>query len=270
MTKLKKFARVIPPPLRSPVRKIWRKFRGNPEFRILKLLADPERLAVDVGANYGVYTVLLARSAKACIAFEPNAAVAAAAKKRVAAEGLTNVQVHACALSNRNGEVAFLVPVVDGVESDAYATIEPENRLSGAEVNRYMVPCHPLDEFGLEAVGLLKIDAEGHETAILDGAKSLIERDKPAVMIEVEERHKSGSVEHVREFFSGLGYRGFFLMGRQILPLHQFKLGTHQSLSSIETGEVLLDRVYVNNFIFAADRQRVARLEQIVRSGRSL
>jgi len=261
---------MIPQPLRRPVRAVWRKVRGNPEFKVLRLLADPEKIAIDVGANYGVYTVLMARLAKACVAFEPNPPIAAAAQKSAAARGLKNVEVHTCALSDRDTDVIFRVPIVNGVESDALATIEPDNQLSGSAVHSYTVPCRRLDTFDLAAVGLMKIDAEGHETAILEGARGLIGRDRPAVMIEVEERHKKGSVGFVQEFFSALGYSGFFLMGRQIFPLNQFDLDAQQDIRCMEGREIRLDEVYVNNFIFVADGRRITQLEKIALSGKSL
>ena len=270
MTAVKKLARIIPQPLRRPVRAVWRRLRGNPEFKLLRLLGDREKISVDVGANFGVYTALMAGFTKACVAFEPNPPVAKAAAERASSSGLKNVQVHTCALSDRDTEVTFRVPIVNGKESDAHATIEPDNELSGREVHSYTVPCRRLDTFDLEAVGLMKIDAEGHETAILEGARKLIARDRPAVMIEVEERHKKGSVAFVQEYFSGFGYSGFFLMGRQLLPLSQFDLGAHQDVTRMGGREIHLDEVYVNNFIFVADERRKAKLADIARSGRSL
>ena len=52
------------------------------------------------------------------------------------------------------------------------------------------VRCRRLDDFGLEPVGVIKIDAEGHELTVLQGARALIERDRPSFLIEAEERHK--------------------------------------------------------------------------------
>jgi len=236
----------------------------------LRLLADPERLGIDVGANYGIYTVVLGKSCKNCIAFEPNRSVAAAAERRARDAGLTNVEVRACALSDRDGEVTFRVPLVDGVESDAFATIEDDNSLSGRPVHSYTVPCRRMDSFDLDPVGVIKIDAEGHETAILEGARAVFGRDRPAVLIEVEERHKKGSVSFVENFFSDLGYEGFFLMGRHVVPLSQFDLNMHQNTSNMEGPEIRLDAVYVNNFIFVADDRRAEQFRMIARAGRSL
>ena len=269
MTRLKILARLLPPPLRSPVRAIWRQWKGNVEFHVLGVLADKDKIALDVGANCGVYTVVLARQAKACVAFEPNPPMAAATTQLASREGLNNVQVQSCALSDQETEVTFRVPIVNGEEVAALATIEGENQLDGAHVRTYTVPCRRLDSFELDAVGLIKIDAEGHETAILDGATKLIERDLPAVMIEVEERHKKGSVAYVQQFFQDRGYKSYFLIGRQLRPFDQFDPAKHQDPSSIQAEKVHFDAVYVNNFIFAADSRRIALLDKISSTGRS-
>jgi Methyltransferase FkbM domain len=122
----------------------------------------------------------------------------------------------------------------------------------------------------LDPVGLIEVDAEEQEVAVLEGAKSLIGRDQPGVMVEVEERHKKGSVDQVRHFFSDRGFEGFFLLGRHLVPIQEFDLAVHQDPANIVMSEVAFDGVYVNNFIFAADSERVDRLRQVARSGKSL
>ena len=106
--------------------------------------------------------------------------------------------------------------------------------------------------------------------AVLRGARSLIARDRPSFLVEVEERHKPGAVDQVKSFFSDLGYEGFFLLGRRLIPINEFELARHQDPSSVVLCEVLFDRVYANNFVFAGDRERIDRLRCIAQSGRSL
>jgi FkbM family methyltransferase len=269
MSRLKQLSKLLPTPLRAAVRDLWRTVKGNPEFHVLRLLADPDKLAVDVGANHGAYSFYMARLSKGCVAFEPNPKLAASLEKKSKVEGL-GVRVNACALSDKIGEVVFSIPVIDGKELDALATIEADNRLGGAEVTCYTVPCRRLDDFELDRVGMIKVDAEGHEGAVLEGARSLIGRDRPALMVEVEDRHKKGSVDQVRRFFSDLGFEGFFLLGRRLMPIQEFDPVAHQDPANIVLGEVAFDGVYVNNFIFAADSERVDRLRHVARSGKSL
>ena len=58
--------------------------------------------------------------------------------------------------------------------------------------------------------GLRQVDVEGHEEAVLEGARATIERCRPNILIESrnDARH---ALEHVRRFFKALDYRGYFI-----------------------------------------------------------
>ena len=68
------------------------------------------------------------------------------------------------------------------------------------------VPVRTLDSFGLTSVGFIKIDVEGHELAVLQGACKTIALSHPILMVEVEDRHRHDAVHTVEEFLSDFGY----------------------------------------------------------------
>jgi FkbM family methyltransferase len=207
------------------------------------------------------------RHSKGCIAFEPNPELARLVEHKYAATG---VRVFAYALSDHSGHATLRVPVIDGQECSALATIEPANSVGDIQVREIVVPLHRLDDLELETVGVIKIDAEGHELAVLGGAHDLIARDRPNVMIEVEDRHRPGSLAAVRSFFDERGYEGFFLVGRRIAPIAQFDPALHQDPSWVVHDRVAIDKNYVNTFIFTASPHLAARLSGIARSKASL
>jgi hypothetical protein len=94
----------------------------------------------------------------------------------------------------------------------------------------------------------LKIDVEGHELAVLEGAKRILQRHRPAVLVECETRHRPDcDVRVVFEFLQSQGYEGsFFLSGRRH-PLREFNAAVHQQFDEA-TGEPA--RPYANNFAF--------------------
>src|SRR5207249_4433097 len=102
----------------------------------------PGRLSVDVGANAGEYAAFLARHSTACVAYEPNPELA---RRIQATYGGAGVRVHACALSDKDEQVTLSIPLVDGVEHTALATIEPENRVGGLATRTVVVRCCRLD-----------------------------------------------------------------------------------------------------------------------------
>ena len=75
----------------------------------------------------------------------------------------------------------------------ASAPVEAENTLNGASVDEIEVPRITLDSLGQDAVGFIKIDVEGHEVDVLAGAREILRRDRPAILVEAEERHRQGA-----------------------------------------------------------------------------
>jgi FkbM family methyltransferase len=267
MTLAKRLVNYLPASAQRTITATWRKIRGNPELHVLKILSDPTMLAIDVGANAGDYAHWLAQHSRECVAFEPNPELARLVEQRY---GGTGVRVFAYALSDHSGQATLRVPVIDGRECSALATVEPANTVGDMPMREVVVPLHRLDDLELETVGVIKIDAEGHELAVLGGAQGLIARDRPSVMIEVEERHKPGSVAAVRSFFDDRGYEGFFLVGRRIAPIGQFDQALHQDPSWVISDRVAIDRTYVNIFIFTASPHFTARLVELAQSRTSL
>jgi hypothetical protein len=77
----------------------------------------------------------------------------------------------------------------------------------------------PLDHLRLEDVGLIKIDVEGAELGVLEGAGETISRCRPLMMIEIEQRHHSRPIESVFAEILARGYRAACLRGGRLLPV---------------------------------------------------
>lgn len=168
---------------------------------MLQRLVARDRVAVDVGAADGVYTHCLTRLASECVAFEPNPDSAAAVRHRV-----PRANVYEIALSDRSGRTTLRVPMRSGARMAGLATIEAANSLHGMEFANLNVAVSTLDAFKLPRVGFIKIDVEGHELAVLRGAERTLMRDRPVVLVEVEERHRPGARESVIAWLKARGY----------------------------------------------------------------
>ena len=144
----------------------------------------PGMHVVDVGANYGYYTLLFADGVGAggrVLAVEPNPAAAALLRESVALNGFDiNTDIVEAALGDDDGLARLLVP-----------RSEPKNaRLgdgeAGAGMVAHSVAVMRLDDLAarLGTVDLIKIDAEGAEVAIIAGMQGLLRSQSPALVLE--------------------------------------------------------------------------------------
>lgn len=194
----------------------WVRGLLEPEMRLLPHLCSRKLAFVDVGANWGAYLFRALQCSGSVHAFEPQPVLAAVLSRAYSAE--RRALIHNVALSNQRGWCDIRIPRND----IGYSTIECSNQLEGkADLSRGVefvrVETQRLDDQTLPEVACIKIDVEGHEQEVLEGALALLRRDRPAVLIEVEERHRSGSRAAVHKIFDDLGYGAFTLVGDQLV-----------------------------------------------------
>ena len=243
---------------RAAPRRFWRRrYRilvestsQNEELRVLRRLCDPTKVSLDIGADIGAFTVAMLDNSRAVIAFEPRPAQAEELAAMFRSVGAP-VRVEAVALSEQTGASALRVLVSDPGRS----TIEDANTLTdrdGSAVETVDVPCMRLDDFDLDNVGFVKIDVEGHELSVLHGARATIERNRPAFLIEAEERHRRHAVDDMTSFLRLLGYEGYFLTENGQRPIAEFNPEEHQNPANIASWKDSWAHrgVYVNNFVF--------------------
>lgn len=222
-------------------RLLARQFRSQePELRHLSTFVPPDAPAIDVGAWWGPWTYWLSRRVPHVVAFEPQPRLAAFLERVTAA----NVTVRAEALSDSSGSAELsMVGLRRG--QDALATLE---RDGAPESERITVPTCRLDDLDVETVGFVKIDAEGHESAVLRGAHELIRRCSPVLFVEIEQRHIGHPIEQSFAEITDLGYRGHFLWRDRWLPVDELDVEVHQASPDVRS------HGYVNNFLFAPER----------------
>ena len=228
----------------------WRVGYFDVELRLLPYLCDGNRASVDIGASAGSYTVHLLNHSTKCYAFEAIPDSAAYLNWRLTVRPHPRLRVETVALSDRAGTAALKVMTADTGRS----TIEAANpvELAGA-IDVRTVPTRPLDDYAdvMEPVGCIKIDVEGHEEAVLRGAAKILSRDRPSLIIEIEERHKPGSLTSVQGYLAEFGYRGFFFRGGRLHPIDSFNFDEHQNVANIAS-KIGGESAYINNFLFFA------------------
>jgi FkbM family methyltransferase len=216
-------------------------YRANGELHSLKQLAkrwgDQPVTLFDVGANVGEFTLEILDAFRnhtfEIFAFEPSGRSWSQLKQRV--RDVTNVHVIQVALSDRVGTADLFFPD----EGSALASLHHRDlsHLNQTFGKSETVKINTLDLFCRENqiahIHLLKIDVEGHELAVLKGAREMMERNA----IEVVQFEFGGtsidSKTYFRDFFQLLApkYRLYRILpkGLQELKAYSVKLEIYLS-----------------------------------------
>ena len=155
----------------------------------LEELVQPGWTAVDVGANIGYFTLLMANRVGPqgkVIAFEPLAENFRILKENIQLNGHSNVIAENLALMSRAGRIELRSATPGAITWVASVKIDQNSAVESQSVEAVT-----LDEYvqrkGIAKVDFLKIDVEGAEASVLEGATSVLDRDKPILLIEMHE-----------------------------------------------------------------------------------
>ena len=200
------------PTLRLLGRRARRTIFGWPEAEVslLPWLVHPDRLSIDVGAHVGLYTCELVRLCRHVLALEPNPDSA-----RVLRRLCPEARIIVAAASSRAGRATLHIPD----REPGLGTVELENPVATRACRRLAVERVTLDSIVDRPVGFIKIDVEGHEMEVLKGARTILERDRPNILVEAEERHRPGALGSLRGMLRELGYVGCALDGGRLRRL---------------------------------------------------
>lgn len=227
--------------------------RSEPELRLLARLCKKDAVSVDVGANIGLYCYYMLPHSSKVVAFEPLPQM----QQRLERFLGERIALFPVALSDHPGDCELRLPQ----DSPTWATIEPRNTLglnTSAPIVSYNVPVRRLDDYKFDHVGVIKIDVEGHEEAVLRGGLETIREAQPALIIEIEERHNPGAVRRVSSLLAELGYRGYFFEQNRMNPMEEFDPRRDQAIENLGArGKI---GRYINNFIFLPQGMPTAAL----------
>jgi len=175
------------------------KFKSyEPEFLILGSMISAGDWVVDVGANIGHYTKKfsdLVGSQGRVIAVEPVPETFELLSANVLLFQHSNVTLLNMAASDRPGVVGMQIPRFETGLNNYY-----QANLSKGKADLYVLTAK-LDALALpHPIRLMKIDAEGHDRAVLWGAEALLARDHPILIVETG---SSDVAEYLRRFGYG-------------------------------------------------------------------
>ncbi len=174
------------------------------ELEFMRDALEPGATAIDVGANVGVYAITAALRVGATgrvIAVEADEEYLPRLRASLERNGLENAEIVIAAAGDIDGEVELII-AADG----AFSSIKPLVAYAGSGATR-RVPQRRLDsiwaEAGEPAVAFVKVDVEGAEVEVIAGAERLLERCRPALVVEVRPEQTE---PEVRRRLAAFGY----------------------------------------------------------------
>lgn len=165
------------------------------EYESILIVNQGAIVAVDVGANIGYYTLLLAKVCKKVYAFEPDKDCFEILKKNVEENKLKNVTLFNKAVGAENKKAMLKRSKTNFgdhrlVDKDCFANAR----------NDVMVACVRLDDVIKDKIDLMKIDVQGYEEKVIEGAKKIIEKYSPTIFVE----HNGGSLDFLKSVYKNI------------------------------------------------------------------
>ena len=228
------------------------------ELGYLEFLCSDIKTSIDIGANHGIYLERLIPLSRRTIGFEPNPELFVELISKFSPEA----EIMPYALSNKEIETELKIPLYN--DSGNYYYIRGMGSLNNKILNNkhfssyksIKIKTKTLDNFNYDNVGFIKIDVEGHEIEVIEGAMKTISEQKPNMIIEIEERHREGAIKHIYSLMKNMDYDVFFIYNNTPHHISDFDIEKHQNipLKAADYKPIEIPN-YVNNFIFVQDKK---------------
>lgn len=174
----------------------------NIERFLVPYIPKGGRTFVDVGASVGYWSNPLLNTFKNVVAFEPNHSNFHLLNQ----DKPENFKSYQVALSNEKGEADLYLFEHANVSSLVFKTPDEhmkENNIANA-TGTARVDVDTLDNFDIKDVDFIKIDTEGAEVMVVEGALATIKKYRPDIIIET---HKEGDFDIIKGMLEPLGYK---------------------------------------------------------------
>jgi FkbM family methyltransferase len=218
--------------------------------RTLRFFFSRASTFVDIGANYGFYSLLAAHWNPhiRVVAFEPVSQIFAGLRRNIELNGLQGrIHAYCVALSDQSGAAKLFFPSSESRDYESTATLAQGNwqQRKGAPVIEIQASSfadferqHPV------RLDVVKIDVEDHEASVLRGMEEAIRRDRPFIVCEILPRpHRN---EKTREIIDSLGYTAYWITPSGFVRVTRFDFDRLESENFLLSpvggeGEVLTD-----------------------------
>lgn len=229
------------------------------ELLLLHFLLQENSVAIDIGANNGIYCCFF-KDIEMCdrvLAFEPLPNLFKKLKI-----WYKNVDLINLALSNKKGTTTIRIPFINRRLYESRAKLDDFKEENETHAKELVIHTDTLDnvlkEYSLTKLDIIKIDIEGHELPVIEGARQTIKHHSPFLLIELEYRHHQSQFNQAISTICDLDYKAFFFHSKEkkILPFSSYNVVEMQNTIHQNTFD------YINNFLFVPN-QKLEVIEMI-------
>jgi FkbM family methyltransferase len=196
------------------------------ELHFLHSFLQPGMTMVDAGSNAGLYTLFSARRVGpegVILAFEPSAREFQQLQDNLALNRLENVRCFRDALAEKDGEASLRIAEY---EHSGVNTLGEFVHNGVGQLCSNPVSLRRLDgvaaEMGLTRLDFLKMDVEGAEARVLQGAECVLAKFRPVLLLEVNDsalQKQGSSADRLQESLRNMNYRLYTFDAASGLPV---------------------------------------------------
>lgn len=180
------------------------------EIHFVRNFIKPGMVALDIGANYGLYSTAIAKKLGdngKLWCFEPTPNTANALRSTIERNALTKqVEIIESGLSDHIGEATFYVSPNAELNSLSSDNVNSADSLT----IKLLTLDHCNREYNWQTIDFIKLDAEGEEANILKKATETLENCSPLIMFEL--KHGRQINHSLISDFNALGYKSYHLI----------------------------------------------------------
>jgi len=212
------------------------------ELEIVDLFCDADKVSIDIGtAGKGPYTQRIIPFSKKVYSFEPHPISAQKMREKYGEV----ISLYEYAVTNKIGMTTLHVPLnIDtGLEKPGWSSIEKDFSNETIKTEKYTVKTTTIDAQSLLLTAFIKIDVEGAENEVLEGAINTLKRCRPYVLVEMDENHRPGTLIENNNFFKNLNYSGYYIENLTVNPIDTFITSGRKNNLEISSNNIY-------NFIF--------------------
>ena len=179
--------------------------------KILLKLAAKSEIFVDIGANTGFYSISAAKENPTLEihAIEPQPQVFNLLNENIFLNNLeSQITLHNLGIGAKTDELTMFIPKFTGTVGASFKNLHEDE----GDAEEIAVKVNTMDNLAISNINLMKIDVEGYESFVLEGAKQTLLENKPTLIVELLRKWMKPFNTTPQEFLekmSNFGYVAF-------------------------------------------------------------